>query len=155
MRMQIDRDNLPGVLAALPASDTAAGAPSAEPGPASASPRQPASSSALDDLDRTVTAVLALDPGTVTDTGALETIEQLARQRRRLEAAWLQAIAVADQIDATSAAGIPATLQQHLSAGTGSSPGRAKADLEAARAVHWSVSNFRDGWFSCFLRRVG
>ncbi|HET7415709.1 MAG TPA: DUF222 domain-containing protein [Arthrobacter sp.] len=171
--MQIDRNNLADVLAALPGNQTppaldcgTSPEPSstmAEPmkAPNSASAQtsrsgepmgadhhcsdapQPksagasgSSGAALAALDEAVTHLLSLDPAAVTEAGALEMLEQLARQRRRLEAVWLQTVATADQLDATSAAGIPATLQQHLVAGTGSAPGRAKADIDAARALH-------------------
>ncbi|GAB3260027.1 HNH endonuclease signature motif containing protein [Arthrobacter pigmenti] len=87
-------------------------------------------------LGDTVTELLDTDPASVNDAGALEMLEQLARQRRRLEAVWLQVVAIADQLDATSAAGVPATLQQHLTGAAGMSPGRAKADVAAARALH-------------------
>lgn len=91
---------------------------------------------AMATLNDAMSRVLAIHPATVSEVGALEMLEELARERRRLEAAWLRAVAMADQLDATSVAGIPATLQQHLVAGTGSAPGRAKADIEAARALH-------------------
>ncbi|WP_026818225.1 HNH endonuclease signature motif containing protein [Arthrobacter castelli] len=101
-----------------------------------AAPAPISAAAPLGALDDAIDEVLNIDPAAVTDVGALEMLEQLARGRRRLEAAWLRAVAVADQLDATSVAGIPATLQQHLTAGTGSSPGRATADIAAARALH-------------------
>jgi hypothetical protein len=151
--MQMDPNNPPGLRAALPGDQTHfsldAGSPSPERSPVSSEPansrntsiQMPKSSAAaMAALDHTVTGLLSIDPQAMTGAGALEMLEQLARQRRRLEAVWLQAVATADQLDATAVAGSPATLQQHLASGTGAAPGRAKADIEAARAVHGEPS---------------
>lgn len=67
---------------------------------------------------------------------ALEVLQVLARERRRLDAAYLEAVAIADQLNAACLAGSATSTQAYLKATLGVSPGRAKADVAAAQAVH-------------------
>lgn len=84
-----------------------------------------------------ITELICADSAAVSAAGALSLLEELGRERRRLDAAYLRAVAIADQTDAVTAVrGGPATLQGFLKSTVGISPGRAKADLAAARAVH-------------------
>ncbi|WP_245580295.1 HNH endonuclease signature motif containing protein [Arthrobacter castelli] len=60
----------------------------------------------------------------------------LAAERRRLDAAYLEAIAVVEQLNAACLAGSATSTHAYLRAQLGMSPGRAKADVAAAQAVH-------------------
>ena len=135
--MLIDENNVAGVLAALVQKDQLGavgfvGAVGSATVPAGGSRVGPAA----DRLHESISELMVADSQSVAAGDALALLGTLVRERHRLDAAYLRAVALADRLDAAALAGGGSSVQAHLKAVLGVSPGRAKADVAAAHAIH-------------------
>ncbi|MCY0903809.1 HNH endonuclease signature motif containing protein [Arthrobacter sp. H14-L1] len=81
--------------------------------------------------------VLGTDPQAVSPEAWLSVIGVSEGTRRRLDAVYLRSVAAADQCGAAALSGIGTkNVREFLVHGVGVEPGRAKAEVEAARALH-------------------
>ena len=86
-------------------------------------------------LHECISGLMDVDAQKVAAGDALALLQSLTRERHRLDAAYLRAVALADQLDAAALAG-GGSVQAYLKSVLGISPGRAKADVAAAHAIH-------------------
>lgn len=102
-----------------------------------ASCQDPDVDAALDALSMATGIVYTLPENAVSDEGAVQLLSEIADARRRLDGAYLKVVALVDKRGAARCSGIGAqTTAGLLKAVAGVLPGRAKADVADARALH-------------------